>query len=96
MQKATERAPWHILRDDLFTCCVSHELKLIKSILMQTSYRAVVISGLLDHRSCWGFFNPIGSLPVKHRYCSLTSLVFLPGAPVSAAMVFGKFYSLTC
>jgi len=51
MQKATERAPWHILRDDMFACRFSRELELVRPILILTSYRAVVISGLLDHRS---------------------------------------------
>lgn len=41
MQKATERAPWHILRDVMFTCCFPRELELVRSILMQTSYRQV-------------------------------------------------------
>lgn len=41
MQKATERARWHILRDDMFTCCFSRELELVRSILMQISYRQV-------------------------------------------------------
>lgn len=63
MQKATERAPWHILRDGMFTCCFLHELELVKSILMQTSYRAVVISGLLDHRSF--FETPLAAHPLN-------------------------------
>lgn len=50
MQKGTERTPWLILRNDIFACCFSSELGLVRSILMQTSYGAVVISGLLDHK----------------------------------------------
>ena len=63
MQKATERAPWHILRDDMFTCCFSRELELVRSILMRTSYRAVVIPGLLDHRSF--FETPLAACPLN-------------------------------
>lgn len=94
MQKATERTPWHTLRDDMFTCCFSCELELVRSILMQASYKTVVISDLLDHTRY--FETPIGSLPIPHRYCRLTSLEFLPGVPVLLTMVLGKFYSLTC
>lgn len=37
---------------------------------------------IMPSRSQEFFWNPIGSSPIKHRYCSLTSLVFLPGVPV--------------
>lgn len=62
MQQATKRASWHILGDDTFTCCFSHELGLVRSIVMQTSYRTVVISGLLDHRF---FETPLATCPLN-------------------------------